>query len=630
MTGFFMTIWQRLGIEPTNDIKEIKRAYGKQLQIYHPEEDAEGYQALREAYDRAIKLVNQRMDRSDDHMPVQTIERDEPEDQEDQEEQEGDENAAVFISRLSRDAGFVFSEPELYEFGDSSESVDEFIAQAIAIYDHFPTRISRDAWIELLNSKIAWDIFSKDEINRRMFEVLKDRCYLPQEVWQLLEGFFGWRHEFTAHWKEQEYAGADPFLEYYDKQLAEPGLSYEFLLGAGNIDYDRFLSCRYKGFQALFVNDLKEAGRFLEEAYGLFADDPDLLRLLGEYYLRKGNEEQALQAYGRQIRVVPDEMEGYLARARILFRQGQYAQAVEDYQWVLSRVPHLMEAKLSLGHCWLKLGQEDRARTYYLEVAEQADPASLEAVQALQGLAHAHPEHVRKLYNERKAARREKFKQKFSWLQICVFVLTLLSLGWYVQSLMMEANVMKTASVTSLDQLENTPKNSHVAITLTDVLDVGLGLYELQMGEMKGTTMIQGRSASEKNLQYYGFAKRYIYIGSFEGQHIVFLSEKWLGDSASLLMRPVTITGYARMLKSTDVESAVSFSLLSLPAETEKPLKLYPKYIEEGPQLQNKSMVGRGNSLAFYLFLCFVTWGLRLHMKKKKASKAAYSERTSL
>src|SRR5690606_20647159 len=123
MTGFFMTIWQRLGIEPTNDIKEIKRAYGKQLQIYHPEEDAEGYQALREAYDRAIKLVNQRMDRSDDHMPVQTIER---EDQEDQEDQEGDENAAVFISRLSRDAGFVFSEPELYEFGDSSESVDEF------------------------------------------------------------------------------------------------------------------------------------------------------------------------------------------------------------------------------------------------------------------------------------------------------------------------------------------------------------------------------------------------------------------------------------------------------------------------------------------------------------------------
>src|SRR5690606_19804468 len=140
------------------------------------------------------------------------------------------------------------------------------IAQAIAIYDHFPTRISRDAWIELLNSKIAWDIYSKDEINWRMFEVLKSRRYLPHEVWQLLEGFFGWRHEFTAQWREQEFAGADPFLEYYDKQLAEPGLNYEFLLSAGNIDYDRFLSCRYKGFQALFVNDLKEAGRFLEEA----------------------------------------------------------------------------------------------------------------------------------------------------------------------------------------------------------------------------------------------------------------------------------------------------------------------------------------------------------------------------
>lgn len=115
--GIFMTIWQQLGIEPTNDIKEIKRAYAKQLQIYHPEEDAEGYQALREAYDRAIKLVNQRMDRSDDHIPVQTIERDEPEGQEDQEEQEGDENAAVFISRLSRDAGVVFRNRSFMNLG---------------------------------------------------------------------------------------------------------------------------------------------------------------------------------------------------------------------------------------------------------------------------------------------------------------------------------------------------------------------------------------------------------------------------------------------------------------------------------------------------------------------------------
>lgn len=52
-----MRIWDILGIEPTNDIKDIKRAYSKLLKIYHPEDDAEGYQRLREAYDLAMKLA---------------------------------------------------------------------------------------------------------------------------------------------------------------------------------------------------------------------------------------------------------------------------------------------------------------------------------------------------------------------------------------------------------------------------------------------------------------------------------------------------------------------------------------------------------------------------------------------
>lgn len=52
-----MSLWSILGIESTSDITAIKRAYSKQLRIYHPEDDPEGYQRLREAYDRAIKLA---------------------------------------------------------------------------------------------------------------------------------------------------------------------------------------------------------------------------------------------------------------------------------------------------------------------------------------------------------------------------------------------------------------------------------------------------------------------------------------------------------------------------------------------------------------------------------------------
>ena len=34
-----MNFWSILGIEPTNNLKDIKRAYAKQSKVYHPEDD---------------------------------------------------------------------------------------------------------------------------------------------------------------------------------------------------------------------------------------------------------------------------------------------------------------------------------------------------------------------------------------------------------------------------------------------------------------------------------------------------------------------------------------------------------------------------------------------------------------
>ena len=47
--SFKMNYWDILGIDPTEHIKVIKRAYAEKLQIYHPEDDPAGFQRLWEA-----------------------------------------------------------------------------------------------------------------------------------------------------------------------------------------------------------------------------------------------------------------------------------------------------------------------------------------------------------------------------------------------------------------------------------------------------------------------------------------------------------------------------------------------------------------------------------------------------
>ncbi len=49
-----MNAWEILGIEPTSDKKEIKKAYARLLKQYHPEENPEKFKQIQAAYQQCL------------------------------------------------------------------------------------------------------------------------------------------------------------------------------------------------------------------------------------------------------------------------------------------------------------------------------------------------------------------------------------------------------------------------------------------------------------------------------------------------------------------------------------------------------------------------------------------------
>ena len=68
-------IWEILGIAPTDDVELIKEAYRSKLLNTNPEDDQEGFMRLKEAFDEAVRSVNEGEEEEQEQPYAEIIEK---------------------------------------------------------------------------------------------------------------------------------------------------------------------------------------------------------------------------------------------------------------------------------------------------------------------------------------------------------------------------------------------------------------------------------------------------------------------------------------------------------------------------------------------------------------------------
>ncbi|WP_010491165.1 tetratricopeptide repeat protein [Paenibacillus elgii] len=435
-------MWNILDIEPTNELSVIKKAYARKLKQHHPEDDPEGYQRLREAYDQAVRAAkrNLKFDSFRDLTEEAAAEKEESgQSDPGQDEQKEEGQPVVIPSRM------LFTDPAA-RVKSTEERLNEFMEKVTVVYRDIAHRIDIDSWQKLLIDDIMWDVKLQREVYKRMTVFLERHPYLPRDVWQLLESSFCWKEKAQDDRESFSRRFPNVFLHAFAEPYYATSLRFTFLTKAGDIDCEAFLRYRLGALLALKHHRMEQAEEMLERAYELFPDDPDLLRLQAEYFLRLGSLSRALTSIDRCIAWTPDDPELYWYRARIYVKSNRLTEAIHDVTYFLSHDPGHLGALSLAAKCYTKLGDPASARDMYLRLLEQ-QPDDIEALVCLAEGGHpetgptsmpafraASVDHLPAQNTERAVSRPPEQRRWAKFPSFFIKILLVLGVLWFIYS----------------------------------------------------------------------------------------------------------------------------------------------------------------------------------------------------
>lgn len=255
-----MDIWEILGIEKTKSKDEIVQAYREQLAHNNPEENQEGFMALRKAYEEAIAYS------------------------------EGDDDA-----------------------------FEKLIEEMGNIYGCFSKRIDLKRWQEILQDPLLQRIDSRMEGEVKIIRFLMEHYRLSKEVFSLFAEEFGWRdrmEELGQHF-------AIGFFNYvFD--VIDNGEYYrmDHFDGDDYADYDLFIE-KCMDLAGLVQQDDENAKDLIEEIDALEIYHPYYSEIKAEYFIKKNDLAAADEITADLASLYPDNVRLLSLRLRILTKLGR-------------------------------------------------------------------------------------------------------------------------------------------------------------------------------------------------------------------------------------------------------------------------------------------------------------------